>query len=81
MIKIRAKISKRENRKTKEKTNYELVYEKSNKVDKHYLELLRKNTQISKTRSERWDIATNVTEIKMITKEYKEQLYINKQKT
>lgn len=51
MIKIRAKISKRENRKTKEKTNYELVYEKSNKVDKHYPELLRKNTQISKTRS------------------------------
>ena len=56
-------------------------FERINKIDKPLASLIKKKkerTQINKIKNERREITTNTAEIKIIIREYYEQLYANK---
>ena len=83
IIKIRAEINAIETKKTVEQINEtrSWFFERINKTDKPLASLIKKKkerTQINKTKTERGQITTNTAEIKIIIREYYEQLYASK---
>ena len=82
MIKIREEMNETENRKTMEKINKtkSWFFDKIDTIDKSLAELTSRNekTQITKIKKERGTITADCTEVKMIIKEFYEQLDINK---
>ena len=57
------------------------INERINKIDKPLPSLIKKKkerTQINKITNERGDLTHNTTEIQVITREYYEQLHVNK---
>ena len=76
-------INELETRNTVEQINEtrSLFFERINKIDKPLPRLIQKNrerTQINKIINERGEITTNTNEIETITRNYYQQLYINK---
>ena len=82
MIKIREEMNETENRKTMEKMNKtkSWFFDKIDTIDKSLAELTNRNekTQITKIKKERGTITADCTEVKMIIKEFYEQLDVNK---
>lgn len=57
-----------------------LFFEKTNKMDKPLARPIKKKrerTQINKIRNEKGEVATDITEIQRITRDYYMQLYAN----
>ena len=83
IIKIRAEVNAIETKETVEQINEtrRWFFERINKIDKPLANLIKKKKerdQINKIENERGEITTNTAEIKIIMREYYEQLYANK---